>query len=155
MAILLLLLAVAILLLKIPAVQSKAACWAKNLLAKSIHTQVEIAELESALPSHIVLKQVVLYDQNGLPAFKADELRVNMLDLSLWDMIFDPEQDQHLSLDKVQLKNPHISLYKSARDKRLNIAFLFDKKKKDKKKQNGPLTLAFKHIEIENGRLQF
>jgi hypothetical protein len=151
-----LILAVAItVLVSTPAVQSQLVCWAKGFLESSLDTRVEIDEVRAALPTEAVLKCVTMYDKAGLPAIEAEEIRLDVLNFSIWRFILKSKEKQSLTLDGLRLIRPRVFMYKSALDGQTNFKKLFSRKKKKKTSKPLQLDIDIHSVTIEKGVFLF
>lgn len=143
------------LLINVPAVQSQIVRWAKSYLEASLDTRVEIDQVRAALPTEAVLKCVTIYDRADWPAIEAEEVRIDVLDFSLWRFIRHKEQIQTLDLEGLKLISPRVFMYKTKADGETNFKKLFKSKKKKKSSKALPLDIDIHSVTIENGTFFF
>ncbi|MEZ4685594.1 MAG: hypothetical protein R3B47_05885 [Bacteroidia bacterium] len=145
-----------VLLISIPAVQSQVVCWAKGFLEQSLGTRVEVDEVRAALPTEAVLKCVTIYDRADWPAIEAEEIRIDVLNFSLWRYLLEKEKEQTLMLDGLRLIAPRVFMYKTAADGETNFKKLFSpKKKKEKEAKPLRLDIDIQSVTIEKGAFFF
>ncbi|RMG61375.1 MAG: hypothetical protein D6722_19775, partial [Bacteroidetes bacterium] len=142
-------------LVRYPAVQSWLVEHTTWVLQRELGAPVYVGEVDVALPMQAVLRDVTLCDQQGLEMFRTKEIRLNVINFSLWRFLWYRGEVQRLSLRSLRLYEPSVYLYKRS-DGELNLRFLLDRfAAKDSVRKPGRLELDLVAANIEDGRFRY
>ena len=139
--------------IRFPAVQNRLLPLVTDIASKQLEAEVSIRQVGIDFPAMAVLEGVILQDQKGNEMLKLEALKISLISVSLWKLIFGSEDVQNLGFSKIELVSPYFLLYKSRQDSVLNLSFLLKPSKKEKK----PARLAFdlEEILLSDGRFRF
>jgi len=142
-------------LVSFPAVQSWLVARSIGLIESELGVRVDIAEVDVALPAHVVLEGVVLCDQQGQEMLNVGGVKTGLLSFSLWEYLWDKEKNQMLSLADLVLENPTVHLYRSSSGV-LNAQFLLDTfKSEDTTSASRLLGIECPDISIQGGAFSY
>lgn len=142
--------------LALPPVQSRLVTYGKKYLEQQLDTRVDIGYVDFGLPKWVILKKVAIYDKQNIPLLQVKTIKIELIDLSIRKLIWQPEEIHYLTVGRILLKEPNIYLYKSCKDSALNLMGILPKTQKDSTTEQGMrFDFRFSDISIENANFRY
>lgn len=146
LAAILILLIVALLLLRLPAVQTKLANFAVNLVSKTTNTEISIDKIALNFIDNASAKGVFLADEKGDTLLYAEKLNV---DIGIFKLL-----KNTVDIDLIELSNSKINIYKKA-DSSFSFQFLIDAFSSDTATESAPWTIEIDKVKIKYADYNF
>ncbi|MEM6800219.1 MAG: hypothetical protein AAF696_02385, partial [Bacteroidota bacterium] len=142
--------------LRFPSVQNALLYKIKGALEREMGTEVSLMAVDAALPTYAILEGVEIPDKEGKDFLKVGAVRVDLLNFSLWEYLFNSEPVHKVSISDLQLFNPELYLYRNPVDSSYNIPFDFSLfSSSDTTANLRPLRFVLQDVSIIQGRLRF
>ena len=136
-----------------PAVQERIVPWVEQGVSKALKTRVEIGSVHVKLFDVVQVTDFTMYDQQDVPMFRADDLRVGIINFTILDWLRGKSHPKRIGARTVTLKNGLANLYVAKADSTLNLNFLIES---EEDSTLGPIVgLRFPQIDLQSVDFNF
>ncbi|MCI4670393.1 MAG: translocation/assembly module TamB [Bacteroidia bacterium] len=138
--------------ISIPKVQTWLVSQADWILEDRIGTEVELDEVNVALPAKIAFNGLRVKDEQGEMLADIQSMRLSMLNFSLWNYLFSPRDSvAEVGINGVEFNKPVIYVYKRP-DSVFNYQYIIDSfRSKGSGKKPKPLAIRFSDLIVSDG----
>ncbi len=127
--------------IRFPYFQQKLVPVAEEFFSSILETEVSVGSVAVVFPVEASLDSLLIRDQKGLEMIRVGSLRVNLISLSFWQMVFGSKETREIGASGIELNDAELFLYRSRADSVLNASFLLNK-------DSTPEAAAFYHVSL-------